>query len=179
MSGAPPPVTVEPVGPERRETLANLFQLYAHDFSLQWASAPRPEGQPGEDGRLPAYPWLDAYWDEPDRAALLIRHGGAVAGFALVNAISHAGREIDRNMAEFFVVRMHRRAGVGLAAARATFARLPGRWEVAVARTNPDALAFWRRAVTDCPGLHGLEEADAAGQGWDGPMFHFTSTAPA
>ncbi len=166
-------ISVERVGAERRETLANLFQLYAHDFSSQWADRPRPEGQPGEDGRLPAYPWLYAWWSDPTRAAFLVRRGGALAGFALVNAVSHAGREIDRNMAEFFVVRLHRRAGVGQAAARAVFTLLPGRWEVAVARTNPGALVFWRRAVNGCPGVADVEESDRTGRGWDGPMFHF------
>ena len=44
-------VTLEPAGREARETIANLFQLYVHDFSEQWAGTDRGELQ--EDGRFP------------------------------------------------------------------------------------------------------------------------------
>ncbi len=30
------------------------------------------------------YPYLDAYWSEPDRHAFFIRHDGDVIGFALI-----------------------------------------------------------------------------------------------
>ena len=55
-----PKVELEAAGPERRETLANLFQLYAHDFSDFWTD--RPDGDLGEDGRFEDYVHLDSYW---------------------------------------------------------------------------------------------------------------------
>ena len=61
-----PEVTLEPAGPERRQTLANLFQLYVHDFSEQWAGTER--GELGEDGLFEDSPGPDAYRTEPDPA---------------------------------------------------------------------------------------------------------------
>ena len=82
-------------------------------------------------------------------------------------------------MAEFFILRKHRRAGVGAAAARAVFARYPGVWEAAVVRRNTAALAFWRRAVAGCPQLESLEEIDMTGPHWDGPVLRFRIVAAA
>lgn len=164
-------VEVKTATKRQRGAITNLMQLYIHDFSEQWAG--RPEGELGEDGRFEAYPFLPLYWREADRIPLIIRCGGQLAGFALVNRVSHVGAAVDRNMAEFFVVRKHRRDGTGTAAARTIFARYPGLWEVAVARANLGALSFWRRAIGACPGVTGLEEIDVADESWDGALFRF------
>ncbi len=158
--------------PEERPILENLFQLYIHDFSEQWAG--RDDGELGDDGRFEDYPHLASYWRDADRVPLLIRVNGHLAGFALLNSFSHAGAPLDRAMAEFFVVRKHRRAGVGLAAAQTIFRRWPGRCEAAVARTNGAALAFWRKAVATCPGVSDIREVDVADEVWNGPVLLFS-----
>ncbi len=170
-----PAVTIEPAGPERKRAIANLIQLYVHDFSEHWRGG--PGGELSEEGLFDPYPFLDSYWREPDRFPLLIRVDGRLAGFALVNRVGHLGRPLDRNMAEFFVARKHRRAGVGLAAAHLILERWPGVWEIGVARRNMAALAFWRRVVRDCPGRVGVEELDLATPAWDGALFRL-ETAP-
>ena len=108
---------------------------------------------------------------------LLFRLEGRPVGFALLNATSHSGHPVDRNVAEFFVVRKHRRSGLGTAAAHALFAQRPGRWEAAVARPNTAALAFWRRAVESCPGVEAIEETDHATPAWNGPILRFWAPA--
>ena len=159
-----------------RPVLANLMQLYIHDFSEFWRD--RPDGELEADGRFADYPFLDAYWDEADRTPLLLRVDGRLAGFVLINGISHSGLPVDRNVAEFFVVRKHRRGGVGAAAARAIFSLYPGQWEAAVARRNLAALPFWRKAAGGHPFVAGLEELDRAGPAWDGPIVRFRITKP-
>jgi predicted acetyltransferase len=154
-----------------KPAIANLFQLYVHDFSEQWAGM--DQGELGDDGRFEPYRYLDAYWSETGRAPLLIRVGGHLAGFALVNDRSHSGLEVDRNMAEFFIVRKHRRSGAGTTAARMIFHRYPGLWEAAVARRNTAALGFWRKAVGGCPGLSRFEELDRQTEEWNGPILRF------
>jgi predicted acetyltransferase len=154
-----------------KTTIANLMQLYVHDFSEFWAGTANGELQ--EDGSFPAYPFLDTYWSDPQRVPLLIRLRGRLIGFALLNNASHAGQPVDRNMAEFFIVRKHRRSGTGTMAAQDIFARYPGRWEVAVARRNVGALAFWRNAITRHPNAQSIEEADVSTSAWDGPLFRF------
>src|SRR3954451_12653597 len=127
-------VTLEPAGRDKRQTLTNLFQLYAHDFSEQWFD--RPEGELGEDGRLEAYGPMDNYLSEPDHEVMLIRLPGPLAGFVMVNRYWHSGLPLDHQIAEFFVARKHRRARVGKTAALQVIAARPGQWEIAVARRN-------------------------------------------
>jgi predicted acetyltransferase len=165
-----PKVTLELAGPDKRETLANLFQFYTYDFTEQWAGLAR--GEISEDGLFPDYPYLDSYWAEPGRMPYLIRADGHLAGFVLINDYSHSGLPIDFAVAEFFVVRKHRRGGVGRAAARAAIGPRPGQWEVAVARRNTGALPFWRGVAADLGG-GGVEEIDREDAFWNGPILRF------
>lgn len=164
-----PTVELEPCRKTHRPTLEALFQLYTHDFSEQWAGTERGELQ--DDGRFEPCPWLDSYWTEPAREAFLIRADGALAGFVMLNDHSHAGLPLDHAVAEFFVVRKHRRSGVGNAAARAAIRTRPGLWELAVARKNAGALLFWRGVANDLASgpLEELDEVD----GWDGAILRF------
>ncbi len=155
---------------DERPIFERLMQLYVHDFSEQWWD--RPGGELGDDGLFDPYP-LDAYWGEADHIPLLLRLNGRLAGFALLNASSHSGRPVDRDMAEFFVVRKHRRGGLGMAAAQEIFSRYPGVWEAAVARRNVGALAFWRRAVKEHARVSEVEELDVATAEWNGPILRF------
>jgi predicted acetyltransferase len=165
-------IEIELARPEEQAALASLMQLYIHDFSEFWAGTPRGELQ--DDGRFWNYP-LEGYWGEPGRVPLLIRRGGYLAGFALLNAVTHSGRDADRNMAEFFIVRKHRRSGVGRAAALEIFSRYPGLWEVAVVRPNLRALAFWRAAIGSHPAAREIEEFDVSSEAWNGPIIRFRS----
>ena len=154
--------------PEDRVALANMMQLYAHDFSELWSGEAR--GELGGDGLFTAYP-LDAWWREPDHVPLLVKADGFLAGFALLNTASHTGASLERNMAEFFIVRKHRRSGIGTAAARMIFSRYPGLWETSVARANHGALAFWRAAIQ--PLAQEVELVDVESALWNGPVLRF------
>jgi len=166
-----PDIEIALARPDERDVIANLFQLYAHDFSDFWVGL--PDGELKDDGRFEDYWALDLYWREADRIPLLFRIGGRPVGFALLNGASHSGLPVDRNMAEFFIVRKHRRGGAGAKAARDIFSRYPGLWEAAVARKNLGALAFWRRAVGGCPGAEDVEERDYQTADWNGPILRF------
>ena len=165
-----PKVELERAGPERRETLANLIQLYTHDFSDFWTD--RPDGDLREDGRFEDYLYLDSYWTDADREPLLIRADGALAGFALINTFAHSGLPADFSVAEFFVARKYRRAGVGQAAAGQIIRARPGQWDIAVARRNLAAQPFWRRvAATTATGP--VDELDKADDLWNGLILRF------
>jgi predicted acetyltransferase len=158
-----------------QEVIGRLMQLYVHDFSELWPG--EADGELQDDGRFAHYP-LEPYWSEPDRIPLLLRADGRLAGFALVNAHAHSGRPVERNMAEFFVVRKHRRAGVGTVGARLIFSRYPGLWETAVARRNAAALPFWRKAITGHPQAQDIEQTDVESARWNGPIFRFRIREP-
>jgi predicted acetyltransferase len=163
-------VTLEPAGRDRRQTLVNLFQLYAHDFSEQWFD--RPEGELDEEGRLEEYGYMDKYWSEPNYEAMLIRADGRLAGFVMVNDYSHSGLPLDFEIAEFFVARKHRRSGVGRTAARAVISARPGLWELAVARRNLGAQHFWRKVAAELAQGE-VEELDRDDERWDGLILRF------
>src|SRR5882757_9534064 len=100
-------IEVIAAGPDQEPILANLLELYIHDFSEFL------DVQLGPDGRF-GYPHLPLYWLEPDRHPFLVKTEGELAGFALITrGQSVSGDEIVRDMSEFFVVRRYRRLGVG------------------------------------------------------------------
>jgi predicted acetyltransferase len=138
----PPPVTLERATPADAPLLANLLELYAHDLSDVFPMTLGPDGRFG-------YRRLPLYWSEPEkRFAFLIRSGGEVAGFALATVGSPAtDAPTDLDVAEFFVLRAHRRAGVGRQAAMALWDALPGTWVVRVSEGNRGGLAFWSEVV--------------------------------
>src|SRR6185369_10362436 len=120
-------VTLE-LATERDATLlANLLELYIHDLSEVFPV------ELGVDGRF-GYGNLSLYWSTPDtHFAFLIRLNSRIAGFALVTRGSPATVDSqDLDLAEFFVLRSHRRSGIGRIAAFLLFDHLPGHWIVRV-----------------------------------------------
>lgn len=152
--------------------IGNLMQFYIHDFSALWVDR-EVEGELEPDGRFSDYPLLETYWTDPSREPWLFRINGRPVGFALVNDVAHSEIPVDRAVAEFFIVRKHRRRGVGLAAAHALFGTAWGVWEAAVVRRNCDALAFWRQAAATYPGVRDLVEEDHADSMWNGAILRF------
>nr|WP_295109881.1 GNAT family N-acetyltransferase [uncultured Caulobacter sp.] len=165
-------LTVERAAADEAHVIANLMQLYIHDFSALWFDR-EAEGELGPDGRYCDYPGLESYWSDPARGAWLFRIKGLPVGFALVNDVAHSPSPIDRAVAEFFVVRKHRRRGVGVAAAHALFGTAWGVWEAAVVRRNAGALAFWRQAAASYPGVRDIVEEDHDDAMWNGAVLRF------
>ena len=163
-------VDLEPCGPERRETIANLFQLYVHDFTDFWEER---RVELGEDGRFPSYPPLADYWTEPDAEPFLIRADGNIAGFVLIDRHAYSGLGCDFNMGEFFVARHYRREGVGRVAALAAIRPRAGVWEIAVSRRNAAAQAFWR-GVAETVASGTVTERDQDDEHWNGLILRLT-----
>ena len=76
-------------------------------------------------------------------------------------------------MSEFFILRKHRRRGVGRQAAAAVFSQHPGTWEVAIARKNLQAISFWRGVVQGSANATHVNEIDLNDQHWNGPVLRF------
>lgn len=150
--------------------LQNLIQFYSHDFSELWAGTSR--GNLNALGRFEDYP-LHNYWCRPNWVALFIRHSGVLAGFCLVNDHIHSGQSLDRSIGEFFILRKHRAQGVGRSTAKQIFMAYPGSWEVAVARKNLKAQAFWRTTIREYAAASEIREIDIQNARWDGPVFQF------
>src|ERR1700754_684980 len=139
------PVNVEliPVLPEQESVLANLLELYAHDFSAFL------DLELGADGRF-GYAHLPLYWKESSRYPFFIRVNSHLAGFVLLQRGSQiSGDQSIWDVTEFFIVRGYRRRGVGLKAAHEVWRQFPGNWEVRVIDRNPKAKLFWARAIAE------------------------------
>jgi predicted acetyltransferase len=127
---------------EQEPILANLLELYAHDFSEFHHL------QLGKDGRF-GYSQLPLYWTDPGRHPFLVRIDEELAGLVLVKTGSElTGNETVWDIAEFFVVRGHRRRGLGTEIARELWNRFPGLWEVRAMHSNRPARQFWEHAIS-------------------------------
>jgi predicted acetyltransferase len=137
-----PHMELIPATVEQEQTLANLLQLYAHDFS---------EFHPleiGADGRF-GYAPLPLYWSEADRYPFLVRMDDKLVGFVLVKRGSEiSGNHTVWDIAEFFVLRGCRRRGIGTQMAHQVWRRFPGPWEVRVMQSNSAASHFWAQTIS-------------------------------
>lgn len=135
-------VTVTEAGRESAETIGRLLQLYLYEMSDH-------DGREiGEDGVF-RYPHFSVYWTDPERTPLLIRADGRLAGFAFVREV--APGVLD--MAEFFVLRVWRRRGVGRTAARRVLDRHRGRWEIRFFPGNAAGAALWESLAAERDGV--------------------------
>jgi predicted acetyltransferase len=161
-------VEVRLAGPDDRPVLRRLMQLYLYDFATiaRWDI--------GGDGLYGNAERIEGFWTDPGMSAFLIRADGALAGFALVRERAYFAGAGTRDISEFFVLRRHRKRGVGERAARRLFDLFPGRWEVAELASNAEAQAFWRRVIDRYTGGRFEEAPRPDGQG---VMQRFDSTA--
>jgi predicted acetyltransferase len=161
-------VEIVPASQEQEPILANMLELYAHDFSEFM------DLKLGADGRF-GYKHLPSYWKDSNRYPFLIMADGHLAGFVFVRRGSEISSDTDVwDMAEFFVVRGFRRLGVGMKAAQEIWKTFPGKWEVRVIDRNQKAKTFWGRAIHEFLGK-AIEPTslDKDGEGWH--VFAFES----
>ena len=161
-------VQLIPAGLVQKPVLANLLELYTHDFCDFLDLELRPDGRFG-------YRELDLYWSDPDRHPFLVYVDEKLAGFVFVRGMwngSHAA--IAWDMAEFFIVRSYRRRGVGTGVAHQAFRQFPGNWEMRVMDSNRPAQSFWKEVIAQFVGTavetHRIERD---GRIWD--VFSFES----
>ena len=164
-------IEVIPAAPDQEPILANLLELYVHDFSEFL------DIELGEDGRF-GYADLPRYWREIDLHPFLVRIDGRWGGFALVRKGSEfSGNAGVWDMVEFFVVRRYRRMGIGTRIAGEIWRRFPGRWEIRAMQANDSARRFWKRAIEEFTGreVH-WSRVEKNGGCWT--VFSFESNSP-
>ena len=138
---------LRPITEADRPAVERLWQLYKHDLSESRGSQPDDVGL-FKPGRLPGY------FDDPDKAGVLITYNDALAGFAFIDGLLHEPKMIG----DFFVVRAVRRHGVGFQVATELIPRYPGHWEIGFQANNARVPEFWRRVVTHLVGTNWREE---------------------
>ena len=140
VPSAPVTVRLREAQPDDRGRVGQLLEDYLFEF----------------DSTTEPYPYLDAYWDEPERLPFLIEADDDVVGLCLIR------REAEGwSIAEFSVIPNKRRGGVGRKAVEALAARARSEnvayLEAKVHPDNTGALPFWLAA--------GFNEVDGSGTG--------------
>jgi predicted acetyltransferase len=163
-----PNIEIIPALLEQKPILANLLELYSHDFCDFVALEIGPDGRFG-------YSDLDIYWTEPARHPLLVYVDNRLAGFVLIDGLLRGSPDMMVwDVAEFFVLRGYRRTGIGTQVAHQVWKRFPGRWEVRVIVSNEPAYRFWHHAITSFAGQEvGLTRVEQGGR--DRHLFSFES----
>lgn len=127
--------------PAHTEWLRQVYPFYLHDLSEFEAREYRLSASGlWEPDHLP-------YWlSEPFCQPLVVLESGTPAGFAFVGEAPFPFMSPGARfrLSEFFVLRAHRRSGLGRRAALRVLARASGPWELTVLERNAPALAFWR-----------------------------------
>jgi predicted acetyltransferase len=127
-----------------RPIVENLALFCAYDFS---EFIPRDVGESGTFGG-PGHGMLRGCWTDPRRHTFLIRAGGKLAGFAIVDDHSVPPGAGNRwEMGEFFILRRYRRQGIGERVARLLFDRFRGRWVIYTFPQNAAAQVFWHTII--------------------------------
>ncbi|MEH2380733.1 MAG: GNAT family N-acetyltransferase [Nostoc sp.] len=119
--------------------IQQMMELYQYDFSEFENKHLNEHGYFG-------YPYLDYYWVESDRYPFIVRVGGKLAGFVLVNQYTYIPGS-QYSIAEFFILRRYRQQGIGKNVAFQIFDRFCGKWEIHQLTTNVVARKFWRRVI--------------------------------
>lgn len=130
---------------EEKETLNNLLQFYIYDFSEFM------DFHIEDNGKFDDYP-LNDYWTENSRFPFLIKLNGKYAGFVLVKLINRDDDDSYFSIAEFFIMKRYRRAGLGKLVAMDIFKMYKGQWEVYQIDNNVPAQHFWKKAIEEYTG---------------------------
>ncbi len=119
--------------------LQQLLELYQYELSDIWHQDLDARARYGYD--LSRHKQAERFF------AHVALEGEQYVGFALV-APAAVTRVEGFWMEQFFVLKRHRRSGVGLQLARHVFLTHPGLWEVGQLPVNAAARLFWRSVIS-------------------------------
>lgn len=158
-------LAIDRATPEDLPRIENLMQFYNYELS-EWYPIDF-----GADG-LYALRSKAAYWAKPTVMPYILRVGGQLAGFCVVD-----GEVVDLasrfNLGYFFVARRYRGQGLGRRLAQAVIERHPGRWEIYHLERNAAAQGFWTRALEQITGAPVSARSQVI-DGWPARLYAFS-----
>ena len=149
---------------DQKQILRNLMELYNYDFT-------EFEQEDVNEFGLYGYKYIDHYWTDEDRYPFFMRVNNKWAGFVLVRKTGVNSEGINiYSIAEFFIMKKYRNAGVGKKIAIKIFDAFKGEWKVGQIENNVPAIHFWRNVISEyTKGNYDEIRED----GWDGPKQRF------
>ncbi|WP_336765061.1 GNAT family N-acetyltransferase [Paenibacillus sp. USHLN196] len=156
-------------------TMAYVFDE-SWDTDFNWVPLVR-DRRPGGGGlrRLFLYHWPSGLAD------LLPSLLGEIAGFVLISLdvpieyMKLSTAEKTNLISDFFIMRKHRRKGVGSHVAHILFDEFTGTWEIRKTLYNKPAYAFWKQIIGTYRTQSSYREQLLQNEKWDGPIFSFES----
>jgi predicted acetyltransferase len=143
--------------------LAQLLELYQYELSDIWHQDLDAQARYGYD--LSRHKHAERFF------AHVALDGTQYLGFALV-APAAVTRTEGCWMEQFFVLKRHRRSGVGLQLARHVFVSHPGLWEVGQMPASAAARVFWRSVIGTATGGQ-FTEVEVTEGWWQGFVQQF------
>jgi len=155
--------------PSDFSVLRRLMQLYLYDFAAidDWSIS--------DDGLYGNAATIEGFWTDPRMTSYLVHADGVLAGFVLSRDAAYFAGDGTRDISEFFILRRHRRRGIGGEVARRMFDAFPGKWEVTQLTSNVEAQKFWRRVIGEYTGGRYEETPRPDGRG---VMQRFDTSRP-
>ena len=164
-------IKIEKIHQEKKHVIANLIELYAHDFSEITQNPDKFEVD--ENGRF-GYAHLNDYWSDANRFAYLIKVEDKIAGFILIRNYSVIEqKEGSFTMAEFFILRKYRKQSIGKTAAEAVVRLHKGKWEIPVIDSYDIGKLFWENALHSLVG-NNFTTSFLKNSDWNGMVYSFT-----
>lgn len=143
--------------------LAQMLEFYQYELSDIWAQDLDAEARYGYD--------LSRHMEGKRFHAHVAVQGNQYVGFALV-APAAVTRTVGSWMEQFFILKRHRRGGVGRMLAKHVFGSHPGLWEVGQIPANAAAQTFWRKVVAEQTNGQFTEQRVTEGW-WQGVVQRF------
>ncbi len=119
--------------------IQNLAQFYIYDAS-------RDLGFYVSENGLYEPKDYKQYCIDSSKHAFLIKVGGEIAGFILLN---HTGTDafLHHSIGQFFIMAKYQGKGIGRQVANQIWDMHPGIWEIRVIPENSSAIAFWLKTI--------------------------------
>ncbi len=155
-------VSLKTIDEKDSDILSQLLYEYQREL------LPYSGNSPNE---IKTYKYLPDYFTDSERAAFFIMVNHEIGGFVLVNTLTITQIQAH-SIAEFYVAPTFRQNGVGERAAALTFAKFPGRWEVAQMEANDLATRFWRKVINKITQGQ-FKEVALNTEVWHGPVQTF------
>jgi predicted acetyltransferase len=133
-------ILIDKVNSDKKEVLINLMTLYLHDLSEFIENI----NLNSENG-LFEFDVFDLFFEKEGLTPFFINLDGKPVGFILLQSGSYSNQEYaDYVLNSFFILKNHRRKGIGRLACNKFFEMYPGRYAISQAQSNIPAVKFWR-----------------------------------
>lgn len=136
-------IEIQIVDVSKKVLLDSLMQDYLGELSVY------SDDIQSIDGRF-QYPYLEAYWRDPERDPFFIFSEGQLAGFLLIRRDHDPinGRSV-MEVAELYIARDSRKRSIGGQALKKIWQQYRGHWRVCVLASNQPALRFWQSVIQE------------------------------